>query len=60
MMSEEDSAVLNNIVRDFTFYLAGMFEKISYHASRTIPSRLSRDGEEREIKVTIELKVKHI
>ena len=58
MMSEEDSAVLNEIVRDFTFYLAGMFETISYDASITIPSRLSRDGEEREVKITIELKVK--
>ena len=47
MMSEEDSAVLNEIIRDFAFYLAGMFETISYDASITIPSRLSRDGEER-------------
>ena len=59
MMSEEDSAVLNEIIRDFAFYIAGMFETISYDASITIPSRLSRDGEEREIKVVIELKVKH-
>ena len=59
MMSELEQETLNEMIRDFAFYLAGLFDTISYDANITIPSRLSRDGDEREVKVTIELKVKH-
>lgn len=51
-MNNEEHEVLNEVIRDFAFYLAGMFETISYDATITIPSRLSQGGEqEREISI---------